>query len=293
MAQTLTPTSTKLTASASTWSDYIDALDTHFGGSSIWNVDLSNSDGSNNRGIAIVPDTTPQGFSTNYQLNIRYDASSGYLYAAIDPNGNITDPLDPTGTGSSEVSSESRRAGPSGPSYNTEFLLAEWDDAIGILWKDTGNAFFENWLLAGNIHDPYFPNDPDHNIDGLGWSGSSPQIDTNVYGDQDSGTSASEAHSPDGWFSLSVKRYDDITTIHPWNNNNHPAPHSLETATQSNSTGNRRALGEARYTYVWNSQSGGSGFTRLDSGTGDGFIFLSRGSDVSSLMPWDPSVSPS
>jgi len=287
MAVSTTPDSYKPTASASTYSDFLAALRDHIANySTKWSVKHDGVDGSGDEGLTLSPDDQNETFD----FNARYDSTDDQPYIAVDPKGDISDPNNPTGTGSAEVSNEPNPVGNSGPTWHTNFLVAEWKDAIAILFKDSSNDHIPVFWAGGKFYEPAFANDPARKLDGLTVLGGRLDNGSRKYGfTRHSSSNTSEIRTPDGFQGAGSVRGGDEEPD-GWANSDSPYPIPIELSEYIDDIS---PVGMARYIYKYHTSGGGRGLRILDSGDGDGFLFLSSdGSARPWLIGWDPSVSP-
>lgn len=290
MTQSLEPYSIVRPIGTGTWPAILDTLRRHviYDPFSNWNVQLWDDSGADT-GLTVQNSTigTPQ-------FNFRYEDSTGYMYIAIDPQGSISDPQDPIGTGSSEVSPESNRAGDPNPSFVPNALIFDWPEALGMMFMNTSERYFDAWAFTGRVYEPHFANDPSRGTDGLGWYGGKPDINQGGIGEDSDLNISSEARTPDGWGPMKTRSYDNNTTAGSFQQVDHPQGISLEA---DNGNGFRRPIGTAKYIQVATYRAGGlRGIaTQESTGGGTGFVFTSHSSDnnpVSTLIPWDTSTDP-
>jgi hypothetical protein len=282
MGITPTPVSTKVSSSSSSWSDFLDAISGHISGSSVWSLKNNDVNFSGDDGITITPDDS----NYNFDINFRYDSNDGQPYVATDPNSQISDATDPTGTGSSSTH-ETGPCGPSSPSLSTDVLIAEWPDALAIMFKDSGGSYVPVILFGGKFYEPFFSNDESRGFDGLMHGGGNwdPSQDWTGYFVQGYG-GKSYALGPDGWNQAGP---EDLQSKNSFNNTDAPYPKVVRDGGQRDGA----PYGLLKYIYFYHTTGGGSGMHRLDSGNGEGFLYLTYdGSSRPWVIGWDPNTTP-
>lgn len=309
------PDSYKLSAASATWVDYLKALRSHVKNtpSPHWGVKQTTDDtggSSGDYGVTLAPDATGEA-----EINLRYDSdatdkggTSGVLKVMIDPGTNITDPIAPTG--SNKASNERTYAGPGdsgGLGWSTDLLVAEYKDALIVLFKDGGGGIA--WVLqVGRLLYPLFANDPANGVDGLGWMGAPPRfrISFNLsdrylfFGDKADST-GNEFRVGTSWSpAIGLPTYDTHTADTSWDDvgvstsydgesRDTPSPISATDIGGSGGGPYGQDIGLTKYLYLWTNEAA---LTRIDGGGGEGLLVVNNGNNCSMAVPWDPGVTP-
>lgn len=314
MPTDLTPDSYKDTSPASAdWVEYLMALRDHVANtSSRWSVKQTTDDtgGSGDYGFTATPDATGESF----EINFRYDAgvsdiggTSGVMYAAIDPQAQIGDPLDPTGTGSSAVSTERTYAGPGdsgGLGWSTDLLVSEMPDALILIFKDGAGGV--PWILQiGRLLVTPFANDASRGLDGLGWmSGPARWVEGGIpssrhlLSDRNDAYNGSELRTatsswteaygvstgsrPGGW--------DQYSPSLSYAGASYRLPRPVSVREVGSSNARRAEIGAAKYLYRWTTE--GELYRIPEDGGPGGLLVVRNGNNASSVVPWNPSVAP-
>ena len=285
------------------WYGYILALHDHLvnnGNSTKWNVDQFSDNASDTAGLTVVPDAAGESF----QVNFRNDTANNDMYMAVDPNSSITDPNDPVGTGSSEVSPENSRVGitdPASRNFHNEILIFEWVDAIGFVSKSDTNRYTPNWAFGGKIYEPTFANQPNIDFDGLGWHGGQPRSIDNGLGEDTNFNRASQLRTVDGWVTGGTF-LSEGSTFPPYNSNNprdglggEPTAELPSTYLVQDDNNNGAVFGTMKYMHAQHDTGGGlRSIEIVDPGKGPkGWMYMSHdGNSYSLSVPWDPTVNP-
>lgn len=304
----LNPDSYKRSLGSFTWRNFLSDLDSWATNTSAhWSVDQTADSGSGDYGLTLSPDASGESF----QANLRYDDSGDTgngpndddrLYAAIDPGASISNAYDPVSSGSSKVSTERTYAGPATPGYGTDYLIAEYDDALIVVFKDGAGGV--PWILQiGRLLYPLFANDPNNDVDGLGFMAAPPRFEPGLPSSRylmqsnNNNNNGSEMRiGTSGWTpATALAECDDTASgwdsfdlflSHEGESRQTPVPISVR---EMGSSTPRRGIGIAKYVYVWTTKSI---LARLDGGGGEGLLVVNSGGNNAMVVPWDPGVTP-
>lgn len=278
-----TPTSYVVEAASNSWYSYVAALHDHVANtSSQWNVVQYDDDGAN-YGVTLTPTDASESFHVNY----RNDASAGDLKMTVDPNGSITSPNAPDTSG--DVAPEDPKAGtPNGPSNShRQILVLEWPNAIAMITKNHDQKHLREWAVGGRVYEPIFANDPDRNLDGLGWYGCIPRNLNNNWSETENNNASGYFRTPDGWKHGQARSASINTTYTAWNTRL-PSTFMLDELGNSH-----RTIGVPKFAFIYDIQLGSQGLRKLRATPDDGWLVFSHdGGDHSLMLPWDPSLNP-
>lgn len=138
------PTVTKLTAGGTTASDFLSALQTHFGSSSKFS--LGGNDAS---GFWLSCDKAGEDWE------LAFHAEAGVIQVAVDPNASFT--ASDTVSDTSEWSGM-HDAASFGTTPNADFYVVELDDALFFLWMNGAKSQLTDAIHAGRIWRPVYWN---------------------------------------------------------------------------------------------------------------------------------------
>lgn len=311
MATSQVPNSYVLSANTqNSWPSILNALKDNIQNasspSSQWSVDDSVDDtgSSGDYGLTISPDDTNE----NFQVNLRHDdddtdedGNTGTLEVMIDPGESITTPLDPSSSASGDASNEAFDAGDNlGTTldFHSDFLVAEWADAITLLFKDPNNDYTTWGVVIGRNVVTHFSNDEGRGLDGLSiFAGKPKWLKT-------SGTSKDWMSNSSGRAEVRLPgRWSDPGEVRPssdseYNNQENVTwPSGDETPAVVtfvwNDGSSEKKFGYSKYFYLWHTADGGGSLTIFGTGNSDGFLYLSHdGGNYYSIIGWNQNVNP-
>jgi len=279
-------TCANLSIAGGTWPDALMGLRDYFNNSATeWSLKHDGVDGSGDEGITLTPNASKWDFDANF----RYVSGDGRPYAQCGHDGAITDPNNPVSSGS-DVSPNVYYTGPSSPGIASSVLVAEWKDAVVVLFKDTNENYIHGLWGVGRFIEPGFASYPSRGVTGLSTVGHQ------YYGDEyewfQDGTNSPSAyfHSPNGW--LRVGATDDwYGPPTAWNNIDAPFFEQLRVSRED--FGYKTPIGNSRYIYQYHSKKGSEGITTIKDESDNAFIFLNHGgNETSRCVAWDGSVPP-
>lgn len=288
MASIPTPkTCANISIAGGTWPDVIAGLRDYFQGSATeWSLKNDGVDGSGDEGITIAPESSEWAFDANF----RYVSSSGRPYAQCDPGGGIADPNNPVSSGVS-TSPNGSYTGPSSPSIAPKILVAEWPDAVAVLFKDPNESYIDGIWGVGRFISPAFASDPARNLDGLTTTGYRHEKGgTYRWFNDTNGNSSAYTRTPDGWKKTGA--------ANPWGGapdkwSNSDTPFVEPVHGSRRDFNNYTPLGDSRYLYQYHTSKGSDGIPVIKNGDGDAFIFLNHKQESTSrCIAWDGNVSP-
>lgn len=294
MPQSLTPDSYVISAGGgagdNNWYNYVTTFISHLSNtSSKWNV-VNSSDTGSEAGVTIEPSAGGE----NFYVNFRNEGTNDELLMSVDPDQNITDPLNPTL--SSTASPEDPKAGrpdPASRNYHPNLLVTEWIDAVGFMTVNSTNEWVREWHYGGRVYEPHFATGPTYGMTGLGWYGCVPVDLENVWGRDNNGNNSNKARIGGVWEGVSAVEMDIglSHTFNQWNDQNLIAetPAAYEWAEDNNQAA---TIGFPKYAYNMHYGRGENGWEIVDYGT-DGLLFVCYDGTARQLVvPWDPTVNP-
>lgn len=283
----LTPDSYVLTAASANALDVLDKLGDHISSTSAhFSVDMTNDDtgGSGDYGVVVAP----VGANEDWQMALWYDAdasSGGRIKAWIDPQGDISDPID-TASGSAQSSPAQRIADSDAELSETlqsEFLVAEFANGLIVVQKaDNANEGTTRVSFVGRGLAPTFDSDPDQDLDGL-------IVLTCKRATQ--AVNATARLGAQEWLS-------SIDPMQNWSN----APSQLSSGrmrpnpllVKEKGYSPYHFLGMMKWFYAWKRSE--TILTRLEDTSGTGGLLVlgnqNKAGDDRAAIPWDPSVRP-
>jgi len=290
----------------SEWKEHVRAWHGHFTGSNNhWSVknytDDAGSSGTGDIGFTITPSTS----SLNFDLNVRFQSSSGEVFANIDPSGAISNPLDPTGSGSPQTSQEPTSVfnSPEPLSYASGSLISTTYESLTIATRNTAKDATPEVFHGGDIYTPMIANFPDNDIDGLGYfSGNDMQFGTSNGQLLWKSNPGSPTHQ--GQFRVGNTSWVQSWTL-PQSTNyrdsgnstigfNTPLPVPIGEVDSVGDFNNyvSKYFGTLKYCYVWDSSK--NALDRLETNSKEGYIFVYQDNTTNAhiLFPWEKGVLP-
>lgn len=270
----LVPDSYTLTATSSSFLDLLKELENHIKNTSTkFDHKNTNDDtgGSGEYGITITPSASGE----TWNLAIHYNTSHNGWDAFIDPEGQITNPLDQT-SGSSKTSPEDRFLQDFNNEVTDKFGVAETANTLSIFTLSSSGGESDGQCHAGRIINPTYSDDSGFGI-GLGYCAAGRNNPLGNNGNR---------------FQIGDGNWD--TVVQAENNGRSPSqfpdgrirpiPTSLIASNYD------QHIGLFRPEYRWDASPG---LTRVDDADGEGGLIVLIDNNVTSYsMIWDPSVAP-
>ena len=272
----LVPDSTVVTGAASAGSlEWVQALESHINGtSSKFNIGNSVSSGGD-YGIEINPT------AASWNAAVYHYDTNNEIRAYLDPNGQITNPVDPSngGDGSSATSPVGgwwiQSASDMFYTPDTEFLVAELDEVLLMIIKEGSNSFIRDYGQLGKIFQPALVGDGSQGLDGLGVTGETGELDNT------NNSQSQYKYDAENW---AVCKQDNRQTISGQLPNGRQRPSLIKVR----GTNNDHIYGTYRTYYGWDGNT--NSLTRVEDSNGTGGILIGENGNWG--LMWDPNVNP-